>query len=163
MSMLEQLHKDLKESIKAKNELRTSTLRMLISALQYRAEAVAKDMVGKGEEIPSGGIKLEDDEVVRAVRTQIKQRNESIEEFRKAGRDELADKEGAEKAMLEAYLPAGLSDEEIARIVEDAVAETGASSKRDMGVMMKTVMAKAAGRADGKTVQQAVMKRLSEF
>ena len=163
MSLYEKIHGDLKESMKAKDALRTSTLRMLLSALQYRQDAVAKQAVSKGEDIPDGGVGLSDEEVVRIVRTQVKQRNESIEEFRKGSREELAAKEEKEKAILEEYLPAGLSDDELSGIVEEAVTETGATSKKDMGKMMKAVMAKVAGRADGKTVQQAVVKRLSEF
>ena len=163
MSIYEKIHADLKESMKSRDELRTISLRMLLNACRYRREFLAKRMLDRGEELPEGGVELPDEDVIRVIRTQMKQRDEAFDEFEKAGRGELAEKEAKEKAILAAYLPAGLSDDEIAGIVEEAVAETGASSKKDMGKMMKAVMAKVAGRADGKAVQQAVAKRLAEF
>lgn len=146
----EQVMSDLKEAMKAKDTVALSTLRALKTALTNAAiESGNKDNV------------VSDSDALAIVRKQIKQRNDSIEQFENAGRAELAENEKAEIAVLEKYLPAALSSEEVSAIVADAVAETGASSRADMGKVMKVVQEKVAGRADGKTLSQEVMKHLS--
>ena len=141
---------DLKSAMKAKDTLALNALRALKTALTNTA-------------IEKGGLGtvLEEDEVLAVIRKQIKQRQDSIEQFEKANRPELAATEKAEIAVLERYLPAALSAEEIAAIVEQAIAETGAIGKADMGKVMKLAQERSAGRADGKTLSQEIMKRLS--
>ncbi len=104
---------------------------------------------------------LSDDEVSSIIRKQIKQRQDSIEQFEKAGRAELAETEKSEITVLEAYLPAPLSQKEIETAVEEAISESGAESRKDTGKVMALLQQKTGGRADGKTLSQAVMKRLS--
>jgi hypothetical protein len=107
------------------------------------------------------GTVLDEPEILAVIRKQIKQRQDSIEQFEKAGRAELAANEKAEIAILSAYLPAALTEEQIAEIVEQAVAETGAATKADMGKAMKRAQELSEGRADGKLLSAAVMKRLA--
>lgn len=141
---------DLKSAMKAKDSLALNALRALKTALTNAA-------------IEKGGLgtPLEEGEVLAVIRKQIKQRQDSIEQFEKANRPELAATEKAEIAVLERYLPAALSAEEIATLVEQAIAETGATGKADMGKVMKLAQERSAGRADGKTLSQEIMKRLS--
>ena len=133
--------------MKARDTVSLNTLRALKSALKNAA-------------IEKGGAdaELEEAEVVGIIRKQVKQRRDSIEQFEKAGRQELADNEQAEITILEKFLPAGLSGEELAALVAAAVAETGASTRADMGKVMKLLQERTAGRADGKTLSQEVMK-----
>jgi len=146
----ETVMEDLKAAMKAKDTVALSTLRALKTALTNAAiESGNKDNV------------VEEADALAIVRKQIKQRQDSIEQFEGAGRPELAEGEKAEIVVLEKYLPAALSPEEVTAIVEAAVAETGATSRADMGKVMKIVQEKVAGRADGKTLSQAVMKHLS--
>jgi len=141
---------DIKDAMKAKDSVALTTLRALKTAITN-----AKiDSVGMDGELP-------DSEIVTIVRKQIKQRQDSVEQFEKADRGELADNEKAEIKVLENYLPAALSKDEISAIVSAAVSETGASSRADMGKVMKIVQEKVAGRADGKTLSAEVMKHLS--
>jgi uncharacterized protein YqeY len=141
---------DLKIAMKAKDSVALTTLRALKTALTNAAiESGNKDNV------------IEQADALVIVRKQIKQRNDSIEQFENAGRSELAEKEKAEIVVLEKYLPAAMSSEEVSAIVAAAVAETGASSRADMGKVMGIVQAKTAGRVDGKTLSQEVMKHLS--
>ena len=141
---------DLKDAMKARDTVALTTLRALKTALTNAAiESGNKDNV------------VSDADALALVRKQIKQRNDSIEQFESAGRDELADNEKAEIVVLEKYLPAALSAEEVSAIVADAISETGASSRADMGKVMKIVQEKVAGRADGKALSQEVMKHLS--
>ena len=141
---------DLKAAMKAKDTVALAVIRALKTA-----------MTNASIEKAGLGTPLDDAEVTALIRKQIKQRQDSITQFTAAGRMELAAVEGAEVAILEKYLPANLSVEEIAAIVDAAVAETGASSKADMGKVMKLAQERAAGRADGKTLSQEVAKRLS--
>ena len=146
----EKLMDDLKTAMKAKDTVALTTLRALKTSLTNAAiESGHKDNV------------ISDADALALVRKQIKQRNDSIEQFEAAGRAELAEGEKAEILILERYLPAAMSAEEISTIVADAVAETGATSRADMGKVMAIVQAKVAGRADGKTLSQEVMKHLS--
>lgn len=141
---------DLKDAMKARDTVALTTLRALKTALTNAAiESGNKDNV------------VSDADALALVRKQIKQRNDSIEQFESAGRAELADNEKAEIVVLKKYLPAALSAEEISAIVDDAISETGASSRADMGKVMKIVQEKVAGRADGKALSQEVMKHLS--
>ena len=145
-----QVISDLKDAMKARDTVALTTLRALKTALTNAAiESGNKDNV------------VSDADALALVRKQIKQRNDSIEQFESAGRAELAENEKAEIVVLEKYLPAPLSAEEVSAIVADAISETGASSRADMGKVMKVVQEKVAGRADGKTLSQEVMKHLS--
>ncbi|HBE96335.1 MAG TPA: glutamyl-tRNA amidotransferase [Verrucomicrobiales bacterium] len=145
-----QVMSDLKDAMKARDTVALTTLRALKTALTNAAiESGNKDNI------------VSDADALALVRKQIKQRNDSIEQFQSAGRAELADNEKAEIVVLEKYLPAALSAEEVSAIVADAISETGASSRADMGKVMKIVQEKVAGKADGKVLSQEVMKRLS--
>jgi uncharacterized protein YqeY len=124
---------------------------MLKSALKYAA--IAKS----GAEA-----ELSDAEAVQVIRKQAKQRQDSIESFEKGGRAELADKEKEELAILNGYLPQGMSPDELAKIVRETVAELGATSKAQMGAVMKALQAKAGGRADGKTLSVEVARQLNQ-
>ena len=148
MPLNEKIAADITAAMKAKDALRLSALRML------KAAVTTKGMVEKGRD-------LEDAEVLQVVASLVKQRRDSIEQFAKAGRTDLVDKETAEIAILEHYLPPAVSAEEIEAAVTAAIAETGASSAKDMGKVMKAVMPKLAGKnADGKTVNEAVRRKL---
>jgi len=145
-----QISEDIKTAMKARDAAALIPLRALKSALTNAA-------------IEKGGLGtvLEEAEALAVVRKQIKQRQDSIEQFEKAGRDELAANEKAEIEILSRYLPAALTEEQIVAVVDQAVSETGASSKADMGKVMKRAQELSAGRADGKILSAAVMKRLS--
>lgn len=148
MSLKETIVADLTAAMKAKDAERLSTLRMVKANLMNR-------------QIDKGG-ELTDDEVTKALQSLVKQRRDSIEQYEKAGRSELAQKEAAEITVIEQYLPQAASTDEIDAAVAAAVLETGASSMKDMGTVMKAAMAKLAGKsADGKAVSEAVKKRLS--
>lgn len=137
-------------AMREKNTVALITVRMLKSAIKNAA-------------IEKGGAdaELTDPEVMAVVRKEVKKRQDSIEQYEAAGRTELADQEKAEMEVLNGYLPEPLSDEEIAAIVDAAVAEVGATSRKEMGQVMKLVQERTAGRADGKTMSQAVMAKLS--
>lgn len=145
-----QIPEDIKSAMRAKDTTALNALRALKSALTNAA-------------IEKGGLgtELEETEVLAAVRKQIKQRQDSIEAFEKAGRAELAINEKAEIEILSRYLPTALTNDELIAIVEKAVSETGASGKADMGKVMKRAQELADGRADGKSLSTAVMKRLA--
>ena len=147
MSLVEQVEKDLVAALKAQEALKLSVLRMMKAALTNKKIELGKP--------------LDDAAAIAVLRTLVKQRHDSVEAFRKGGRDDLADKEAAEIKIVEAYLPAGASDEEIAAAVEAAVAETGAAGPKDLGKVMKAAMAKLAGKnADGKRVSERVKAKL---
>ena len=149
MAILEQITQDLTGAMKARDALRTGALRMAKSAL-------------KNKEIDKQA-PLDEAEAAKVIQGLVKQREDSAQQFRQAGRGELADKEDAEIAVLKAYLPAEASDAEVAAAVEQAVAETGAASMKDMGKLMKAALSalQAAGKpADGKRVNEAARKRL---
>ena len=145
---METIIADLTAAMKAKDADTTSTLRMVKANLMNR-------------KIEKGG-ELTDEEVQKAMQSLVKQRRDSIEQYEKAGRPDLAAKESAEIAVIEAYLPQAATPDEIAAAVDAAVAETGASSIKDMGTVMKAAMAKLAGKsADGRAVSDAVKAKLS--
>lgn len=150
MSLQAQVDNDIKDAMRARDTTKLNTLRMLKTALKNVA-------------IEKGGADavLDDTEASAVIRKQIKQRQDSIEGFEKGGRAELAANEKAEIEILSAYLPQALSAEEISAIVKDAVAEVGATTRQQMGAVMKIVSAKVAGRADGKTLSAEVQKHLS--
>jgi hypothetical protein len=150
MTLVERIAQDLTAAMKAQDAARLSTLRMAKAAL-------------KNKEIDKKA-PLDEAEAQKILQGLVKQREDSVEQYVKASRPELAEKEQAEIAVLKAYLPAEVSDEEIAAAVQKAVAETGASSAKDMGRVMKTALAAlaAGGKAvDGKRVNEAVKKRLA--
>ena len=147
MTLLETIVADLTAAMKAKDADRLSVLRMVKANLMNR-------------KIDKGG-DLTDDEVLKALQSLVKQRRDSIEQYESAGRTELAAKEAAEIAVIEVYLPQAATQDEVNAAVEAAVAETGASSMKDMGTLMKATMARLAGKnADGKMVSEAVKARL---
>jgi uncharacterized protein len=145
-----QIDEDLKEAMRAKDAARLSVLRMLKAALKNAAiEKVGAD----GE--------LSDADAIVVLRKQVKQRQDSIESFEKGGRTELAEKEKAEMAVLNSYLPQAMSEDELRTLVAETIAETGATSRAQMGVVMKALGPKVAGRADGKTLSAEVQRQLS--
>ena len=147
MSLKDQIIRDMTASMKAKEAARTSTLRMVKAALQNR-------------EIEKGG-PLDDDELMKLLRSLVKQRRDSVEQYQKGGRQDLVDKEQAEIAVIESYLPPGASQAEIAQAVSEAIGETGATSMKDMGAVMKAVMTRLAGKnADGRMVSETVKSKL---
>jgi uncharacterized protein YqeY len=147
MSIVEQIEKDLVGAMKAKEELKLSVLRMAKAAFMNKKVELGKP--------------LGDPEALAVLRTLIKQRRDSAEQFRMGKRDDLADKEEAEIKIIELYLPAGASPEEIDAAVTSALQETGATSAKDMGKVMKAAMAKLAGKnVDGKQVSERVRARL---
>ena len=149
MTLQEKIDSDLKEAMKAKEAERLSVLRMVKSAMMN----VAIEKHGAGG-------KLADSDAIAVLRKQVKQRQDSVAGFEKGGRSELAEKERREIGILSSYLPQPLTAEEVASIVQIAIAESGASSKAQMGQVMKIVNEKAAGRADGRTLSEAVQKAL---
>ncbi len=146
----EKIFNDYKEAMKNKDTLKSSVLSFLRAQLLNLAVEKKKN-------------KLEDAEVFAVIKKLIKQRQDSIEQFTKGNRPELAEKEAKELEMLKAYLPAELSRDEIGKIIDTAIAETGASGMKDMGKVMKEVTAKAAGKADGKLVSDLVREKLSKL
>jgi uncharacterized protein YqeY len=150
MTFQERLDSDLKEAMRAKDATTLGVLRMLKSALKYTA------IEKSGAEA-----ELSDAEAAQVIRKQAKQRQDSIESFEKGGRAELAAKEKKELSILNAYLPQAMSADELSKTVRETIAEIGATSKAQMGAVMKALQAKAAGRADGKTLSQEVTRQLS--
>jgi uncharacterized protein len=150
MTMLkEKLKADLSVAMKARDEVRTRTLRMALTALTN------EEVSGKQAR------ELSDDEVVKVLQREAKKRREAAEAFDGAGRTEQAEAERAEGVVLEDYLPAQLSDEELTALVADAIAETGATGPKAMGQVMKAVTPKVAGRADGRRVSGEVKRQLA--
>src|SRR3979411_1314929 len=150
MTLPERVNSDLKDGMRAHDATKVGVLRMLKSAFKYAA------IEKSGAEA-----ELDDADAVQVIRKQVKQRQDSIESFEKGGRTELADKEKDELSILQSYLPQAMSAAEIAQAVRETIAETGATSKAQMGTVMKAVQEKVAGRADGKTLSAEVQKQLS--
>ncbi len=149
MSLTEQIQKDMTDAMRARDERRLSALRMVKTALKNR-------------EIEKRG-PLDDKEALQVLNTLVKQRKDSIEQFTKGGRQELADKEAAELALIESYMPKAVGEEEIVGTVKATIAEMGSPTIKDMGAVMKNVMAKFAGaRVDGKQVSDVVKRELSK-
>jgi len=149
MSLQDRLSEDLKMAMKAKDQLRMDVIRMIKAAVLNKEFELKKS--------------LDDAEMSRVMTTLVKQRREAVEEYQKAKRDDLAGKELKEIAIIEAYLPKPLSPEELTQVVEAVIRETGAATLKDMGNVMKTVMARLAGQTvDGKQVSELVRSRLSK-
>jgi len=146
----QQLQEELKQSMLARDELKTSVLRMLISAINYYE-------IGKG----GAGYSATDEDVVSVIEKQVKQRQDSIEQFEKAGRMELADKEKKEMAILQVFLPEQMGEDELKKLVDKAVLQSGATTIAEMGKVMGILMPKIKGKADGKLVSQIVREKLS--
>jgi len=148
MSISDQVTKDMIAAMKSREELKLSTLRMMKSAL-------------KNKEIDKRA-PLDDKEALQVLSTMIKQRKDSIEQFTKGGRQELADKEASEITIIEAYMPKAIGEAEIIAAVRATIAEMGSPTMKEMGAVMKNTMAKLAGaRVDGKVVSEAVKKELA--
>src|SRR3954447_3268878 len=148
MTLVDRIDADLKDAMRAREAGKLAVLRGLKSALKY-AENEKADAA------------LDDSAAVQVIRKQVKQRQDSIDSFEKGGRPELAAKEKEELEILNAYLPKGFSAEELSALVRESIAEVGATSKAQMGAVMKALQAKVAGRADGKTLSAEVQKQLS--
>src|SRR5438067_11083740 len=148
MDLKDKIISDMTAAMKAKDAVRTTTQRMVKAAIMHR------EREGAGE--------LSDDDVLKLLRSQLKQRRDSVDQYQKAGRQDLADKEIAEIAVIEFYLPQAASEAEIEQAVTEAISETGATSMKDMGAVMKAAMARLAGKnADGRIVSEAVKKKLA--
>jgi uncharacterized protein len=143
------LRADLTAAMKARDEVRLGALRLALASMQEAAVS------GDAAHV------LDDDEVLAVLGREVKRKDEAIEAFEGAGRTEQAARERAEREVLAAYLPAGLSDDEVGEIVDGVLADHGFSSPSDMGAAMKAVMAQVGGRADGRTVSGIVKSRLS--
>ena len=150
MSLQKRIDEDLRDAMRSKDAARLSVLRLLKAALKNAAiEKVGAD----GE--------LSEADAVAVIRKQVKQRQDSIESFEKGGRADLAEKEKTEIAVLSNYLPQGMSAEELQKIVGETIAEVGATSRAQMGAVMKALQPKIAGRTDGKTLSAEVVRQLS--
>ncbi|PIQ91112.1 MAG: aspartyl-tRNA amidotransferase [Candidatus Omnitrophica bacterium CG11_big_fil_rev_8_21_14_0_20_41_12] len=147
--LTDKIFEDYKEAMKARDALKSSVLSFLRADMLNLATTKQKD-------------KLDDAEIITVIKKQIKQRQDSIEQFTKGGRLDAAEKEKKEAQILKSYLPAEMPAEEINRLIEEAVSSTGASSMKDMGRLMKELTEKIAGKADGKLVSDLVRQRLSK-
>lgn len=148
MALKKQLLTDLKVAMKAKDKVRKSTITLIRAAILQEE---------KDKQIDD----LEDSDIEAIISKQYKQRKDSLKEFEKAGRDDLIEQTKAEMAIIEDYLPKQLSPDEIGTIVEDTIQEIGAESMKDMGKVMKAIMPKVKGKADGKVVNQIVREKLN--
>lgn len=146
----QKLQDELKQSMLSKNELKTSVLRMLLSAINYYE-------IQKG----GAGYTATQEDVLAVIQNQAKQRRDSIEQFTNAGRKELADKEQQELELLNAYLPEQMGEEEITKLVKEAITQTGATTVADLGKVMGALMPKTKGKADGGLVSSIVKKELT--
>jgi uncharacterized protein YqeY len=147
MSLIERIEDELKEAMRARDQERTATLRMTLASLRSAEKELQRP--------------LKEDEELQVLQRERKRRTEAAEAFREGGRSEQADKEGRELAVIEEFMPEPMSEDEIERIIDDAIAETGATSLRDLGRVMADVMPQVAGRADGSTVSQLVREKLA--
>jgi uncharacterized protein YqeY len=147
MSLQEQISAALKDAMRARDEVKMATLRLVLTAIKKREKEVR--------------CLLEDQEVISVITTQIKQRRESIEQYRQAGREDLAQTEESELQILQGYMPEQASEEEISNTLDEIIAEVGAASMKDMGTVMKAAMAKLAGKAEGGAINAMVKAKLS--
>lgn len=147
----QQLKEELKQAMLAKDAVKTSTLRMVISALGYY-------------EIEKGGAGYEatEEDIQAVLQKQAKQRRDSIEQFKAGGRDELVEKEAKELELIESYLPKMMDEEEVKKLVDEAITQTGANSAADMGKVMGALMPKIKGKADGGLVSKLVKDKLNQ-
>jgi uncharacterized protein len=147
MTLKNQIISDMTAAMKARDSARTSTLRMVKAAITNREK--------------EGGAEVNDEDVLKLLRSLVKQRRDSIEHYQRGNRQDLVDKEQAEIKIIEDYLPQAASQEEIDRAVGEAIMETGATSMKEMGAVMKAAMARLAGKnADGRTVSETVKRKL---
>lgn len=147
MSLQEQISAALKDAMRARDEAKMATLRLVLTAIKRREKETRSQ--------------LEDQEVISVIGSQIKQRRESIEQYRKAGREDLAQTEENELQILQGYMPEQASEEEISNTLDQIIAEVGAVSMKDMGKVMKAAMAKLAGKAEGGAINAMVKAKLS--
>ena len=147
MALTDQLDADVKAAMKDREALKVSVLRMVKSAIKYREIEVAKS--------------LDDAAVQVVIASEIKRRRDAVEQFRQGGREDLASKEEAEIAILQAYLPKQLAPEELARIVDAAIQRVGAQGPKDMGKVMKELLPEVQGKAEGKAVSEVVKQKLA--
>ncbi|MCG6916065.1 MAG: GatB/YqeY domain-containing protein [Deltaproteobacteria bacterium] len=147
MNLQNEISAALKDAMRAKDEAKLASLRLVLTAIKIREKEVRRS--------------LEDQEVISLIASQIKQRRESIDHYRKAGREDLVKAEESELKILEGYMPKQLSAEEMSQALDEVIAEVGAVSLKDMGKVMKAAMAKLAGRADGRAINQMVKEKLS--
>ncbi len=147
MTLIAEIEDEIKDAMRARDQLRTDTLRLTLASLR----AAEKEL----------GRPLKDDEELQVLQRERKRRAEAADAFREAGREEQADKEEDELEIIEEFMPEPLDEEELERIVDDAIAETGATSLRDLGRVMADVMPQVAGRADGSEVSQLVREKLA--
>ncbi|MGF1497273.1 MAG: GatB/YqeY domain-containing protein [Elainellaceae cyanobacterium] len=151
MSLKDRISEDIKAAMKAKDKTRLEAVRSIKKViLERETDARAKGQEG-----------LTDDQDLEILTQQAKQRRDSIEQYRSAGREDLAEKESQELAVIESYLPEQLSDDDLSKTLDDIIAQVGASSPKDMGKVMGQAMSQLKGRADGKKVQEMVKAKLS--
>ena len=148
MEIREKLMSDMKEAMRAKDSVRLDAIRFLQSAIKYKEVEVRPNAITS-------------DDVLGVIKKLVKQRKESIEQFKAASRQDLVDKEVTELKVLETYLPAQMSADQIATVVAEIIQKTGAKTIKEMGMVMKEVMAKTAGAADNKTVSEIIKQKLS--
>lgn len=149
MTLRERLDADMKTAMREKDTVRLSTVRMVKSAVKYK------------EVEPGATGPLDDAGIILVLNSEVKKRRDAIAEYQKANRADLADKEEAELKILQTYLPEPLTPEQIAVLVDQAIVESGAKGPKDMGLVMKALMPKTSGRADGKVVSELVKKKLT--
>ncbi|WP_455662438.1 GatB/YqeY domain-containing protein [Pradoshia sp.] len=149
MSLVERLNSDMKQAMKDKDKDKLSVIRMMKASLQ-------------NEGIKLGKQELSEDEELTVLSRELKQRKDSLQEFDKAGRQDLTDKLHAEIAVVESYMPKQLSEEELDALVTEAIAQTNATSKADMGKVMSAIMPKVKGKADGSLVNKLVLQHLTK-
>jgi uncharacterized protein len=147
MSLIARIEDDLKQAMRARDQERTDTLRMTLASLRSAEKELQRP--------------LKEDEELQVLQRERKRRTEAAEAFRAGDRPEQADKEERELAVIEEFMPEPMSEEDIERIIDDAIAETGATSLRDLGRVMADVMPQVAGRADGSSVSQLVREKLA--
>jgi uncharacterized protein YqeY len=151
MSLKDRISEDIKNAMKAKDKIRLETVRSIKKVLLEKEVSVR----------PQGQESLTESQEIEVLAQQAKQRRDSIEQYRQAGREDLAEKEAQELAIIEEYLPGQLSDEEVGAVVDEIIAQTGATSVKDMGKVMGPVMQQLKGRADGQKIQAVVKAKLS--
>ncbi|MBT2214506.1 GatB/YqeY domain-containing protein [Virgibacillus dakarensis] len=148
MSLLEQLNQDMKQAMKQKDKEKLSVIRMVKASLQNETIKLGKDQ-------------LSEDEELTILSRELKQRNDSLQEFKSAGRDDLVEKNQTEINILQEYMPTQLSDDELEAIVQSTIQEVNATSKSEMGKVMSAIMPKVKGKADGSKVNKLVQKHLN--
>ncbi|MDP8962631.1 MAG: GatB/YqeY domain-containing protein [Cyanobacteriota bacterium] len=151
MSLKDRISEDIKNAMKTKDKIRLETVRSIKKVLLEKEVSVR----------PQGQESLTESQEIEVLAQQAKQRRDSIEQYRQAGREDLAEKEAQELAIIEEYLPGQLSDQEVGAVVDEIIAQTGASSVKDMGKVMGPVMQQLKGRADGQKIQAVVKAKLS--